>query len=113
MPAIDLWQIAQLRPYLDVGSLTTLVHTLVISRLDHCNALYVGLPLRSMRKLQMVQSAAARLLSGVRKYQHITPTLATLQWLPIWFRINIKVLTITYKALNRLEPCYLLSLIHI
>ena len=52
-----LWRIAQLRPYLDGESLTTLVHALVISRLDHCSALYVGLPLRLMRKLQMVQTS--------------------------------------------------------
>ena len=38
-------RIAQLCPYLDVGVLTTLVHALVVSRLDYCNALYVGLPL--------------------------------------------------------------------
>ena len=65
-----LRRIAQLRPYLDVGVLTTLVHALVISRLDHCNALFMGLPLRLLRKLQVVQNAAARLLSGVKK----TPT---------------------------------------
>ena len=39
-----LRRIAQLRSYLDVGALTTLLHALVISRLDYCNALYVGLP---------------------------------------------------------------------
>ena len=55
-----LRRIAQLRSYLDVEALTTLVHALIISRLDHCNALYVGLPLRLLRKLQMVQNAAAR-----------------------------------------------------
>ena len=49
-----LCRIAQLCPYLDVGELTTLVHALVISRLDYCNALYVGLPLRLMRKLQIL-----------------------------------------------------------
>ena len=47
-----LWWVAQLRPYLDGGVLTTLVHALVISILDYCNALYVGLPLRLMWKLQ-------------------------------------------------------------
>ena len=73
-----LWRIARLQPYLDMGALTTLVHALVISRLDYCNALYVGLPLKLMRKLQVVQNAAARLLTGVRKYQHISPTLAML-----------------------------------
>ena len=56
-----LWWIAQLRPYLDVGTLATLVHVLIVSRLDYCNALYVGLPLKMMQKLQMVQNAVARL----------------------------------------------------
>ena len=102
-----LRRIAQLRPYLEVGALTTLVHALVISRLDHCNALYVGLPLRLLRKLQVVQNAAARLLSGVKRYQHISPTLAALHWLPIRFRIDFKVLMLTYKALNGLGPRYL------
>ena len=46
-----LWQITRLRPYLDMGLLTTLVHALVISRLDHCNTLYMGLPLRLKQKL--------------------------------------------------------------
>ena len=49
-----LWQIAQLHCYLDVGALTTWVHALVISRLDYCDALYMGLPLRLMQKLQML-----------------------------------------------------------
>ena len=62
-----LWQIAQLHLYLDGGALTTLVHALVTSRLDHCKVLYVGLPLRLMRKLQMVQNAVARLLSRIKK----------------------------------------------
>ena len=69
--------IAHLRPDLDVVALTTLFHALVVLRLDYCNALYVGLPLRLMRKLQMVQNAAARPLTGVRKHQHIF-----LLWLP-------------------------------
>ena len=43
----------QLCPYLNVGVLTTLVHALVISGLDYCNALCMGLPLRLMQKLQM------------------------------------------------------------
>ena len=99
-----LWRIARLRPYLDVRALTTLVHALVILRLDHCNTLYVGLPLRLMRKLQVVQNEVARLLTGVRKCQHISLTLATLHWLPIRFRIDFKVLMLTYKALNQACP---------
>ena len=92
-----------------MGAFITLVHVLVISILDHCNALYVGLPLRLMRKLQVVQNAAARLLTGVRKHQHISPVLAKLHWLPICFHIDFKVLMLTYKALNGLGPRYLVE----
>ena len=60
----------------------------------------------------MVQNAAARLLSGVRKYQHISPTLAVLHWLPIRFCVDFKVLMITYKTLNGLEPQYLADRLH-
>ena len=68
-----LWQIAQLCAYLDMGALITLVHALVVSTLDYCNVLCVGLPLRLMWKLQMVQNAVARLLTGLQRYQHIFP----------------------------------------
>ena len=96
--------VASERPYLDGGSLTILVHAFVILRLDYCNALYVGLPLRLMWKLQMVQNVAARLLSGMRRHQHISPILAALHWLPIRFHIDFNVLTMTYKTLNGLGP---------
>ena len=67
----------------------------------------MGLPLRLLQKLQMVQSVVARLLRGTRRLQHISPTVTTLHWLPIHFRIDFKVLMITYKALNGLGPQYL------
>ena len=91
----SLQWIVQLCSYLDVGALTTLVHVLVVPRLDYCNVLYVGLPLRLIRKLQMVKNTAARLLTGVRKCQHVSPTLAALHWLPIHFCIDFKVLMMT------------------
>ena len=81
-----------LRSYLDVGTLTTLVHVLVVLRLDYCNALYMGLLLRLMQKLQMVQNMAARLFTGVKRHQDSSPTLVALHWLPIHFRIVFKAL---------------------
>ena len=104
-----VWWIAQLSPYLEGGVLITVVQVLVVSRLDYCNVLYMGLPLRSMRKLQMLQNMAARLLTGVRKHQHISPTLAARHCLPVRFRIDFKILMMTYKALNGLGPQYLVE----
>ena len=93
-----LRQIAQLHLYLDTKSLTTLVYALLVLRIDYCNALYMGLPMRLLWKLQQVQSTAARLLSGVKKHQHISPTL---YFLPVCFHASFKV---TYKSLNGLGP---------
>uniref|UniRef100_A0A8C6XGB6 Reverse transcriptase domain-containing protein n=1 Tax=Naja naja TaxID=35670 RepID=A0A8C6XGB6_NAJNA len=49
--------VRQLRPYLDRDALRTITQALVVSRLDYCNALYLGLPLCTTRRLQLVQNA--------------------------------------------------------
>ncbi|KAF7235229.1 Protein TANC1 [Varanus komodoensis] len=104
---LQLQLIHQLCPYLEHDSLATVTHALVTSRLDFCNALYVGLPLKTVRILQLVQNRAARLLTGTGRYAHMTPVLWQLHWLPIEVRAQFKVLVMTYKALNGLGPGYL------
>ncbi len=105
---------------LPVSDAEKLVHAFMTSRLDYCNALLCtnwlpncsgGCPASSVNKLQVVQNAAARVLTRSRKYDHITPILQSLHWLPIKFCISYKILLLTYKALNGLAPAYLTSLL--
>jgi len=51
-----------------------------------------GCPARLINKLQLVQNAAARVLTRTRKYDHISSVLSTLHWLPIKHSINFKIL---------------------
>ena len=88
-----------------------LIHAFMSSRLGYCNALLGGCSARLVNKLQLVQNAAARVLTRTRKYDHISPVLSTLHWLPIKHRIDFKILLITYKALNGLAPQYLNKLL--
>ncbi len=88
-----------------------LINKFMTSRLDYCNALLGGCSTRLINKLQMVQNAAARVLTTTRKYDHISPDMLTLDWLPIKHRIDLKILLITYKALNGLAPQYLSELL--
>ena len=88
-------------------STETLIHAFVSSRVDYCNNLLYGLPAYQLNKLQRVQNAAARLIFQETKYCHVRPLLYNLHWLPVEFRIDFKILLLTYKAINGLAPFYL------
>ena len=55
-------KIRRIRPYLTDYAVRTLVQTTVTVRLDYCNSLYNGLTVGTMKKLQIAQNAAARLI---------------------------------------------------
>jgi len=87
------------------------IHCFISTKLDYCNALYIGVSQASLSRLQLVQNAAARLLTRTGRREHITPVLASLHWLPVNFRIQLKMLLFAYKALNGLAPPYLADLL--
>ena len=79
----QLHNIRSIRIFLDRDAL----QTLVTSKLDSFNSLYSGLPVCQIMKLQRVQNAAARLVLGIPRCEHITPGLKSLHWLPVEKRI--------------------------
>ncbi|KAF7704817.1 hypothetical protein HF521_021889, partial [Silurus meridionalis] len=106
-----LRNISKLRNMLSISDAEKLVHAFMTSRIDYCNALLGGCPASLINKLQLVHNAAARVLTRSRKYDHITPILSSLHWLPVKFRIDYKLLLLTYKTLNGVAPMYLSSLL--
>ena len=103
--------IRKIRKYLDSHSTEPLIHAFISSRIDNCNSLYSALPVAEIEKLQRVQNAAARLLTGSKRTEHITPTLRNLHWLPVEQRIKFKTALLVYKALNGMSPSYIKELV--
>ena len=69
-----------------------LVTALVLSRIDHCNAVLVGFPAMTLVPQQRVLHAAARtVLDLIKVRDHVTPALRELHWLPITERIQYKL----------------------
>jgi len=58
------------------------------SRLEYCNGLLIDLPVYLIRRLQSVQSVAARLIHNPRRCDHISDALIRLHWLRVPRRIS-------------------------
>ena len=107
----QLRNISKIKPFLSRPNLEKLIHAFITSRLDFCNSLYSGVTQKTLSRLQLVQNAAARLLTNTKKRDHITPILASLHWLPVAFRVDFKVLLISFKAQRGLAPSYISELL--
>ncbi len=109
-----LHNIRKIRPFLTEHAVRQLlVQALVISRLDHCNALLAGLPSNTIKSLQMIQNAAARLVFNEPKRAHVTPLFVSLHWLPVAARIQFKTLMLAYRTTTGSAPTYFHSLLRI
>ncbi len=106
-----LYNIKKIRPFLSEHATQLLVQALVLSRLDNYNALLAGLPASSIKPLQLIQNAAARLIFNEPKRTHVTPLFINLHWLPIAAHIKFKALMFAYRTTSDSAPLYLNSLL--
>ena len=106
-----LRNIRSLKPHLTPEALITVTHAFISSRIDYCNSLLYGIADQYLQKLQRIQNCAARIITNTPKYDHITPVLKSLHWLPVKHRVTYKILLLVYKAQNGLAPIYLSELV--
>ena len=106
-----IWNISKIRKYLDHATTERLVHAFITSKLDFSNGLLYGVPKTSIKKLQIVQNTAARIITKTKKFDHISDVLCKLHWLPVQQRIVYKLLLLTFRALNQLAPSYISDLL--
>jgi len=104
---------AVLRPLRSIRHLVSdsvfhsLVVSLVVPRLDCCNAALTGLPASQLSRLWSVLGAAARLMHRSSRYERVTPVLRDLHWPRSPERIDFKLAVLTYRCLRGLAPRYL------
>ena len=83
-----LRNISKILKMLSLHNAEILVHAFVTSRLDYCNVLLSGCANSTLKGLQLIQNAAARILTRTRRFEHISPALASLHWLPVIIDYN-------------------------
>jgi hypothetical protein len=100
----DLRKISRIRPYISSDTCQKLVSSLIFSKLDCCNSLLFGIPADKIKKLQVVQNNAARLILNRKRADRATPLLRELHWLPVRVRIDYKAATLVFKCLQGTAP---------
>ena len=107
----NIRNIYSIRKNLDIDSTKSLVNAMVSSRVDYCCSLFLSLPNKQLKKLQVILNEAARMIFKLGPRESATPLQITLHWLPIKARIEFKICLITYKVLKFKEPSYLYNLL--
>ena len=100
-----------IKDFVNRKNLVTLVHSLIISKVDYCNSLFIGLPNVILKKVQSVLNRAARFIFNLPPRVPTTSSLTELHWLPLKARHEFKICLITFKALKFNQPSYIRELL--
>ena len=108
----QLRRMRTIRRSLPIDAAKTVVNSFVVSRVDYCNGLLAGITQKQTDRLQSVLNAAARIIYGGTKRDHITPLLRDkLHWLKFRQRVTYKLCLQVYKALHGQSPAYLTQMV--
>ena len=88
-------------------TLIIIINALVFSKLFYCSSDWSNTSQSNIAKLQAVQNFACRIVSGSKKYDHVTPILRQLKWLPVKQHMYYRDSIMAFKCMNGLAPGYL------
>jgi len=105
----QLWLLRPLVRSMSSDAVKMLIQAFISCRLHYFNSMFYGITDGLMSGLQSVQNAAARLVSGARRYDHMTPMLQELHWFPVRRQVDFKMATLVYLSLSGMAPAYLVA----
>ena len=89
------------------------MQALVLSKLDYCNSLLLGMPKYLLHHLQKIQNTASRVINNGRKYDSVTEDMKNLHWLKIPERVDYKGAVLIFQCINNQALTYLKVLLNI
>ena len=104
-----LVQINRIKHLLDKKTILLLMNSFVFSKLYYCSTVWSNTSKHNINKLQLVQNFAARVVLGLKKFDHISQAIKSLNWLPVNDRIYLNDAVMMYKCINKLVPDYLIE----
>jgi len=104
-----LIQINRIKHLLDKKTLILLMNCFIFSRLLYCSTVWSNTSRSNIiiKKLQLVQNFAARIVLGLRKFDHISQGIRSLNWLPVCERLYLIDAIMIFKCIHNLVLDYL------
>ena len=102
-----LTRVNRIKHLLDRSTLIYLIKAFVFCKLFYCSTVWSNTSNENIKKLQLVQNYACRIVTGLKKYDHITEALKSLKWLNVKKKLLFNDLVMVYKCINNLTPNYL------
>ena len=103
----QLVQIGRIKHLLDRKTPLLLINSFVFSKLFYCSSVWGNTSKRNLHKLQLVQNFAARVVLGLKKFDHISQGRRSLKWLDVTEKVLFNDLVLVFKCVNGLAPDYL------
>ena len=85
---------------------------MVLGKLYYGSTVWSSTSAANIRKLQAVQNFVCRIIANGKKFDHITPILRNIGWLPVKEHLLYRDLVMIYKCMNGFAPRYLCDLFH-
>ena len=100
-----------IKDFVNRKNLVTLIHSLIVLKVDYCNSFFIGPPNIILKKVQSVLNRAARLIFNLPPRFPTTSSLFELHWLPLKAKIEFEICLITFKALKFNQLSYITELL--
>ena len=99
-----LCQINRVKHLFDQKTLAMIIDTLVMSKINYCSSVWSNTSAGNIDKIQLVQNYTARIISGVKKFDHISPTISAFGWLPVKEHLLYRDTLLMFKCVSGQAP---------
>ena len=97
-------QINRINHLLDRKTLLLMINAFVFSKLFYCSTVWENTSKSNIKKLQLVQNFAGKIVLGLKKFDHISQGLKSLGWLSIEDKLRLNTAVIVHKCLHHRLP---------
>ena len=101
-----LVQISRNKNSFDRETLEWIITSLVFSKMLYCSSVQSNTSSKNIQKLHLIMNFACKIITGARKYDHVTPLLNELNWLPVSEMFKVRDAVMIHKCVNNLAPEY-------